>query len=94
MILNFERDVEGSGRELFKIVPQNLPGEAEENHENLGQDSRVPGRDLEREPQWNLSRKTEERHDKLQSVLCNPTEFRSRYLSIVHHFRALFEFFT
>jgi hypothetical protein len=30
---------------LWKVLSQNLPGRAEENHENLSQDNRSPGRD-------------------------------------------------
>jgi hypothetical protein len=40
MIVNDElKNVEGSGHGLIQILSWNLPGETEEDHGNLGQDS-------------------------------------------------------
>jgi hypothetical protein len=39
-------DVKGNGRGLFEFLSQHLNGRTEEDHENLSQNSRCSGRDL------------------------------------------------
>jgi hypothetical protein len=38
--------LESSDRGLFQVLSWHLPGETEDNHENLSQNSPSPGRDL------------------------------------------------
>jgi hypothetical protein len=46
MMMNWKGSGRKRSRHNFKVLSKHSPGVTEENHENLNQDSRSPGRDL------------------------------------------------
>jgi hypothetical protein len=51
-----EKDLEGSESSLTDVLSRHVPGENEENHENLGQGSQFPGQDSKQAPPEHESR--------------------------------------